>query len=318
MCHTAWGTIPGMDALFDALRSAAPTQFGVISRAQLLEAGVSSVGIQRAVERGALDRCAAGVFRAAGSPPTHLQRLAAAFLSCPGAVVSHESAAQLHRFPLVRKDLIVLSVPAGGHNAVPLADRVHRSSDLDRVRHVDVGCLAVTSPSRVLIDIAIHIGRGRLERLVDDVLSSRRVDPDDLITTFNRLARRGRPGSGRLRPLLEVRLDGRVLPTTALEAAFLRLVRRFGLPEPLPQHLPPWAVHDGIGRVDFAYPEQRLLIEVDGRRWHSRDAAFDQDRRRDQEAAMAGWRVLRFTWRQVDQQPNEVASAVQTVLRRAA
>ncbi len=81
---------------------------------------------------------------------------------------------------------------------------------------------------------------------------------------------------------------------------------------------PQWAVHDGVGRVDFAYPHERLLVEVDGRRWHSRDQAFDHDRRRDQEAVMAGWRVLRFTWRQVSQQPTEVAHAVRTVLRRVA
>jgi hypothetical protein len=181
-----------------------------------------------------------------------------------------------------------------------------------------MGCLTVTSPSRVLIDVAIRLGSGRLERVLDDVLASGRVDPDELITTFNRLARRGRPGSGRLRPLLEVRLDGRVLPASTLEAAFLRLVRMHDLPEPERQHLPPWAVHDGVGRVDFAYRHHRLLVEVDGRRWHSRDRAFDQDRRRDQEAVMSGWRVLRFTWRQVTREPLEVAAAVRTVLRRAA
>lgn len=307
-----------MDALIQALHHAAPAQHGVITRAQLLAAGVSSVGIQRAVDRGVLGRSQPGIFLAAGSPATHLQRLTAAFLSSPGAVVSHESAAQLHRFPLLRRDLVVLSVPAGRHNDVRLADRIHRSSDLDRDRHVEIGCLSVTSPPRVLIDIAVHIGRGRLERLLDDVLASGRVDPRDLVAVFNRLARRGRPGSGRLRPLLEVRLDGHVLPASTLEAAYLRLVRTHGLPEPQRQHLPPWAVHDGIGRVDFAYPVHRLLVEVDGRRWHSRDAAFDDDRRRDQEAVMAGWRVLRFTWRQVNDQPQHVASTVRTVLRRAA
>jgi hypothetical protein len=307
-----------MDALIEALHRIARSQHGVIARTQLLDAGVTSTGIHRALDRGLLDRCSAGVFRTVGSPTTHLQRLTAAFLGSPGGVVSHESAAQLHRFPLLPRDLVVLSVPPGGHHDVPLADRVHRSSDLDRVRHVDIGCLQVTSPPRVLMDIAIRIGPGRLERLLDDLLSSGRVDPDELIRVFNRLARRGRPGGGRLRPLLEVRLDGRVLPASTLEAVFLRLVRTYDLPEPQCQHLPPWAIHDGIGRVDFAYPHLRLLVEVDGRRWHSRDAAFDEDRRRDQEAVMAGWRVLRFTWRQVTRAPLEVATAVRTVIRRVA
>jgi hypothetical protein len=173
----------GMDALFETLHGSSGSQHGVITRAQLLDAGVTSTGIHSALDRGVLDRFTVGVFRSAGGPATHLQRLTAAFLSAPaGAVVSHESAAQLHRFPLLRRDLVVLSVPSGDHHEVQLADRVHRSSDLDRVQHVDIGCLEVTSPPRVLIDVAIRIGRGRLERLLDDVLSSGLLDPAELIT----------------------------------------------------------------------------------------------------------------------------------------
>jgi hypothetical protein len=307
-----------MDALIEVLHEVAPAQHGVVTRNQLVDAGVTATAIRRAADRGVLVRCHAGVFFAAGSPATHLQRLTAAFLSLADGIVSHESAAQVHRFPLVRRDLVVLSVPPTNHHDVPLSDRIHRSGDLARDRSVEIGCLTVTSPARTLIDLASRVGRGRLERLLDDVLSSRRVHPNELVVVFNKLARRGRPGIGRIRPLLEVRLDGQVFATSSLEAAYLRVVRKYGLPEPQRQHLPPWAVQDGIGRVDFAYPVHRLLIEVDGRRWHSRDAAFDEDRRRDQEAAMAGWRVLRFTWRHVIDRPQDVAQAVRTVTNQAA
>ena len=56
------------------------------------------------------------------------------------------------------------------------------------------------------------------------------------------------------------------------------------------------------GRVDFAYPQIRLIIELDGRAWHSTLEAFESDRMRDNHAQLAGWRVLRITYRMLKEQ----------------
>ena len=73
-----------------------------------------------------------------------------------------------------------------------------------------------------------------------------------------------------------------------------QLIRRAGLPPPQPQ----FRVLDGgrfVGRFDFAYPDAKLIIEVDGYRWHSGNQAWQRDRKRDNVLNRLGWTILRFT-----------------------
>ena len=67
-------------------------------------------------------------------------------------------------------------------------------------------------------------------------------------------------------------------------------------------------------KADFLWPAERLVVETDGRASHSTHAAFEDDRRRDQSLMLAGYRVVRFTWRQVAQEPEAVAATVRTLL----
>jgi very-short-patch-repair endonuclease len=62
--------------------------------------------------------------------------------------------------------------------------------------------------------------------------------------------------------------------------------------------------------VDFVWRDQRLIVEVDGYRYHRSPSKFEDDRARDVMLTVAGWTVLRFTWRQVDERPAWVAAAV--------
>jgi very-short-patch-repair endonuclease len=66
--------------------------------------------------------------------------------------------------------------------------------------------------------------------------------------------------------------------------------------------------------VDFVWPAQRLVVETDGRAYHATRRAFEEDRRRDQQLALAGYRVLRFTWDQVTREPRDVAETVRRLL----
>lgn len=72
-----------------------------------------------------------------------------------------------------------------------------------------------------------------------------------------------------------------------------------------------------VQRVDFAWPEQRLVVEADGRRWHDPQDRRDADRTRDNTCARLGWLVLRFTWAEVVHRPEEVVAAVRAALRSA-
>lgn len=88
----------------------------------------------------------------------------------------------------------------------------------------------------------------------------------------------------------------------------LDLCVRADLPTPRCQHR--------IGRltVDFAWPSRRVAVEVDGWTTHGTRAAFETDRARDAWLATKGWAVLRFTWRQVHEQPELVLAALRAAL----
>jgi very-short-patch-repair endonuclease len=68
------------------------------------------------------------------------------------------------------------------------------------------------------------------------------------------------------------------------------------------------------GRVDFAYVDEEIILEADSRRWHLISEAFDTDRRRDIAAQLAGWIVLRFTWKMITDEPDFVVNSVRNAL----
>ena len=80
--------------------------------------------------------------------------------------------------------------------------------------------------------------------------------------------------------------------------------------------LPPPEVNARVGgfEVDFLWREQRLVVEVDGFRYHSSRAAFERDRRRDAALAAAGYRVIRVTWRQLVEGPEAVVARIAAAL----
>jgi very-short-patch-repair endonuclease len=127
------------------------------------------------------------------------------------------------------------------------------------------------------------------------------------------LARAGpRGGAGLLRPVLE----GLEEPTSTereLEERFLALCRRASLPSPA---VNTWiSVEDGVAyRADFLWRMERLIAETDGRAFHAHRAAFESDRLRDQRLTVAGFTVMRFTWRQVDREPGQVARTLGRLL----
>lgn len=88
----------------------------------------------------------------------------------------------------------------------------------------------------------------------------------------------------------------------------LRLVRRAGLPEPL--------VNAKVAdlEIDLVWPQHGLAAEADSLQFHLTRAAMERDRTRDAILAPLGYRVLRFTDRQVERRPNEVIAALRAVL----
>jgi very-short-patch-repair endonuclease len=168
--------------------------------------------------------------------------------------------------------------------------------------------LVLTSPERTLLDLAGTLSVTALEQCLVRAVALRRFDRRALDGLIERSPHRA--GVPSLRQLL-TEWDGRSAPArSALEEQFLDLCRRAGLPHP--------EVNTRIEgfEVDFAWPAQRLIVEVDGYAFHGGPAAFERDRARDAALLLAGWRVLRFTWRQVTREPERVAAVVRRSMAR--
>lgn len=104
------------------------------------------------------------------------------------------------------------------------------------------------------------------------------------------------------------------LTVSELEERFLALCRSASLPQPA---VNAWLTTEhGAAKADFLWREHMLVVETDGHAFHRGREAFERDRRRDQALAMSGFETLRFTWRQVTEEPQRVAATVGALLAR--
>jgi very-short-patch-repair endonuclease len=173
--------------------------------------------------------------------------------------------------------------------------------------------LVVTDRATTLIDLAAVISPGQFERVLDDQLSSRLVKLIAVVHAFNQQARRGRAGIAVARRLIEDRLDGLVASESELEHLFRELIEPRLSVTPIYQFQPMWRT-EAIGRTDAGFPDQQVIVELDGRRWHLRDADFDNDRRRDQEALEHKWRTVRYTHHQLTKETARVIRNLNMIL----
>lgn len=250
-------------------------------RGQVLAAGMTDAMIEYRVRVGRWVRVCDGLYRMAGVPVTWRQRaLGACLVSGPGAVVSHRSAAVLWAVSGFRPGRVEITVPEGRSVRNPLA-RVHRSVEVKGTRRDGI---PVTRPGRMVMDLAGVVGSDMLEEAVDDVLCRR------LCRLVELSALRGRRGSAALRAVLDA-WNGDALPDGVAEMRVVRRLLEVGLPQPARQHE---IHHRGqfVARVDLAYPDDRLAIELDGFRWHAGRGPFRSDRLRRNRIEAAGWRLL--------------------------
>ena len=231
----------------------------------------------------------------------------AAILSCgPGAVLSHASAAELWGIG-GRASEIEVSIPRSSHPARP-GVRVHRRPTLQQADNTTHHGIPVTTPVRTMIDVATRCDRRRLERMIDEADRLDLVDPETLYAALTNYP--GQSGVGRLGDLLGERTFR--LTDSELERRFLPLAASAGLSAPLTQKK-----LNGF-KVDFYWPNLRLLVETDGLRYHRTPAQQNRDRLRDQTHTAAGLTPLRFTHSQIRYEPQRVIAVLRAVAGRSA
>ncbi len=283
----------------------------VICRSNALALGMTDRMIKYRVDTGVWRRIKSGCYVVLEGPEEWLTVLAAATQSL-SATVSHESAAYLHGMHGIPRGLRVVTVPVRTTKVFPGVD-IHQSTDLipDFITKVDG--LPVTTATRTVIDLARGFGLARLRRTVERCVVQGLFTIENLSNDFARLGRRGRPGTVKMRVVLAELMPHLEAIESELERIFLELLREFGLPIPEVQVVLSWR-KSRSGRVDFVYRQVKLIIECDGRKWHRDTTSFEEDRRRDNEAMLAGWRVLRVTWDMITNNPRMVAKMVADAL----
>ena len=284
---------------------------GIVTTREAQALGMERTTLARRARAGVFTRVQRGVFALPSITDTFGVDLDRACRRL-NAVVSHHSAGELHRFDGLPWAPPSVTVPHRFTNSFP-GVYVHQSTDISDQDVVVVRGLRVTSPERTIIDLAAVIGDGRLDWILDRALAAGLVDLSKLSELFSSLARRGKPGTTRVRRLLEKRDQSFTPPDSVLERHLLGIIEHERLPTPNLQFRPPWLVPTD-GRVDFAYPDQRLIIEGDGRKWHLLMKSFETDRQRDNLAQLAGWRILRFTWRDITERPESVGEMIRAAL----
>lgn len=259
-------------------------QFGVVTRAQAVEAGLGRGAIARRLSSLEWLPIHAGVYRAATAPPTWRQNAAAALLAAgEGAALSHFSAAYvLGLATLNERAPSVIDVTVPRRRRMELAGvRAHRSRDQVTAFKLRDG-LRVTTLARTFIDLAGVLDEERLEFALDSAaVKYPRLLPW-LAAEVESLNSRGRAGLRRLATLLELRRDGAT--DSPLEVKTWRALRRAGLVPVRRQFEVP-----GVMRVDFAWPERKVALHVDSAAWHSQSQRLTRDAIQRNQLQALGW-----------------------------
>jgi hypothetical protein len=302
-----------VDDLIDAHTS---RQHGVVGRAQLLAAGVPGHAIDHRLERGRLRRIHRGVYGLGRLRGPHAAEMAGVLAAGEGALLSHGSAGALwSQLPPRRPDSRVEVSTPGRHSRSRPELRTHRIGPIQPDEATSLHGIPITTPARTLLDLATVVSAGDLERALARALRAEEPEAGgsrpgleaSLLALIGRYPRR--EGTPLIRSLLGQ--DALVYTRSHAEDVFLALVERGGLPAPETN------VRISDLEVDCLFRAARLVVEIDGFRYHSSPRALDRDRARDQTLSLAGYDVLRFTWKQVDRKPDRVLASVAVALGRA-
>ena len=273
----------------------AARQHGVVTRSQLAAIGLGRGAIQLRLARGRLHPLYRGVYAVGHTVLTNEGGWMAAVLAGgSGAVLSHRSAAA--HWGIRPSDARNVEVTSARRRCSRPGLSFYRSYlPLDEVTtHAGI---PVTTVPRTLLDLAAVVPPGQLNRAVNEAGIRRLWDPLSLPHLLERHPRRG--GAAAIRAVIEHANAG--ITHSDLEDLFADFLDHWGLPRPRTNV---WLhVAGGWIEADCVWQEHRLIVELDSHTYHATRSAFENDRARDRALIAAGWRVMRITWRHLQDEP---------------
>lgn len=292
----------------ESLRAIALPRHGVVSRGEALAAGFSYDAINRRIVSGQWARRGRALIirdvyrqgdRATGWT-LHLH-------TGPDSLVSGPLALRLQGWHVRGDDHTVVN-PSDVRAEIDLSVRILRRGSSRSLQLPDLPPLVPRMDA--LADTLTSRSRRGSRELLDHALQQRWIDSTDLDLLIEERSGPGRRGQRRLCELRHRAASGS--RSEAEQRMGRLLVRTSG------NWIPNYAVRDERGRVlaeiDFANPELKIAIEVDGRAFHSDRCAFERDRERQNMLVIRGWIVLRFTWERLVNDPEGVLTEIALVL----
>ena len=292
----------GKSGPFDALiAELASLQHGVVAIWQLLELGLGRKAIDYGVRSGRFHRLYRGVY-AVGHTALSLEGrlLAAVYSAGCNAVLSHRSAAMLWGLLRDSSPMIHITTPDRGRTSKNRV-RVHRVRSLRAADVAVVDNIPVTSVARTLIDLARTESPRQLRYALDQAERLRLLDLREL-ERF-----RGCKGWRALDDALAAMTEP-ANTNAGIERLFLEVCAAGDIPRPEANILVEGYLVDAVWR------EQKLIVELDSRAHHMTTRAFEEDRERDDALQLAGYRVIRITWRRLTDDPAGVVARLRAHL----
>jgi hypothetical protein len=299
--------VEGSEPVGVLLARAGAAQHGVVARWQLLRRGLGRNEIDGLVARGSLQPLHAGVYAIGHRVVGRYGRWHAAVLAGgPGAVLSHRSAAQALGLLWPRDIDVEVTRPRAFRGRQGI--RAHRAVlRPDEVTEVDG--IPVTTAFRTAFDLA-GLGDRRLVEVVVHEIKVKRIA--EAVSFEELVGRHPRKRGARL--LSEVRASKAPVGITRneFEESFVAFLDEYELPRA--EMNAPLALRGRFFEIDALWRELRLAVELDSREVHDTDDAFESDRERDRILLAEGWRTMRVTWRQLRDQPGEIAADLRALL----
>ncbi len=296
-------------ANFADLDQLATTQHGLLTAAQLLDAGFTERMVARRVQNGLLKRRAKGVVQLPGVSSSWEQDLLAVVLAADPAAASHRAASRLWGFRTVDEEIEVsIRFPRSFSSQAT----IHRSRDLEPTDITEVDGIPVTTPERTICDLGLVFPEHEVLRILRHAVATGLVLPRDLWMMRQRTSKQGRNGTGVLERVLDALPQHVEFTESGLEVHFLEICERYDLPRPVPQL--PVRIRGRVFRLDFAWVSHRVFVEIDGAAFHSSERQIADDGNRQNLLVNAGWTPLRFTATDLDQRSARCAQTLKDVL----
>jgi very-short-patch-repair endonuclease len=302
------GTICAAEGNKSSLLSLQPVvarQHGVISTAQLGDAGVGRSTISRWTRGGRLHRLHPGVY-AVGHASLRAEglQMAAVLAAGPGALLGRRAAAHARDMRRDSGPTFEVVTPGRRARSVPGIHTYHFPLHPDD--RSELNGVPMTSVARTCVDVAGVVAAAQLPTMLQRADDLRILDRRALDEAIERSS--GRQGIGALRAALAELDPDPAFVRSEFERRMRRLLRARGLPMPDSN---PWTE---IAEIDLVWSAQRVAMELDGYETHRGRLAFERDRERSLELEARGYRVLRVSWRQFTRRPDRVLAALTTVL----